>query len=248
MATLILTCLSSGSANLKKNGQLRMTYTISNGTFEITEFEGRTNGTRVFAEAINSIDVEINGVNKTISLEKYVDFNTSWTAWGVTDTSWGGLTGSSVSITIAVSNNHAILGTTVFTGHVVRNEGKVITMESLAALHEYNKKAYIATTPEALNAVLADGATILSPYQYGDELPEAGIAGRIFFKRLYNSRYDINADGVIDEMDANMVLEHANKTTLITDENTLKRADVNEDGEVDVKDAQQILQYVGSQA
>ena len=28
------------------------------------------------------------------------------------------------------------------------------------------------------------GATVLSSYQYGDELPAAGIKGRIFFKRL----------------------------------------------------------------
>lgn len=32
--------------------------------------------------------------------------------------------------------------------------------------------------------LFADGATVLSSYQYGDELPEAGTVGRIFFKRL----------------------------------------------------------------
>jgi hypothetical protein len=61
---------------------------------------------------------------------------------------------------------------------------KVVTAESLKALHEYNKEAYMAKTPDELNSVFADGATILSSYQYGDELPEAGTAGRIFFKRL----------------------------------------------------------------
>lgn len=61
---------------------------------------------------------------------------------------------------------------------------KVVTVESLSALHEYNKETYMVKTAEGLNSVLADGATILSSNQYGDELPEAGTVGRIFFKRL----------------------------------------------------------------
>ena len=61
---------------------------------------------------------------------------------------------------------------------------KVVTVESLAAVHEYNTETYMAKTAEDLNSVIADGATILSSYQYGDELPEAGTVGRIFFKRL----------------------------------------------------------------
>ena len=32
--------------------------------------------------------------------------------------------------------------------------------------------------------LFAAGDTVLSSYQYGDTLPEAGIAGRIFFKRV----------------------------------------------------------------
>ena len=32
--------------------------------------------------------------------------------------------------------------------------------------------------------LFASGETILSSYQYGDELPAAGNAGRVFFKRL----------------------------------------------------------------
>ena len=35
-----------------------------------------------------------------------------------------------------------------------------------------------------LSNLFANGNTILSSYQYGDELPAAGNAGRIFFKRL----------------------------------------------------------------
>lgn len=61
---------------------------------------------------------------------------------------------------------------------------KVVTVESLAALHEYNEEAYAANTAAGLANLFADGNTVLSSYQYGDELPAAGNAGRIFFKRL----------------------------------------------------------------
>jgi hypothetical protein len=37
---------------------------------------------------------------------------------------------------------------------------------------------------EGLANLFAAGATMLSAYQYGDELPEAGNVGRIFFKKL----------------------------------------------------------------
>lgn len=76
---------------------------------------------------------------------------------------------------------------------------KVVTAESLKALHDYNKETYITKTDIipmgnggtgadsgdlALQNLFADGWTVLSPYQYGDELPEACVPGRIFFKRL----------------------------------------------------------------
>lgn len=95
---------------------------------------------------------------------------------------------------------------------------KVVTVESLSALHEYNKSTY--ETKESVENLVGDlletkfdkpennivpivnggtnasdgatglanlfasGNTVLSSYQYGDELPEAGTVGRIFFKRL----------------------------------------------------------------
>lgn len=80
---------------------------------------------------------------------------------------------------------------------------KVITAESLKTLHDYNKETYETKenienriTPianggtgssdgaEGLANLFAAGITVLSSNQYGDELPEAGTAGRIFFKRL----------------------------------------------------------------
>lgn len=93
---------------------------------------------------------------------------------------------------------------------------KVVTAESLKALHDYNTQTY--ETKENIENLLAEkfdkpennivsienggtnsadgatglanlfaaGATVLSSHQYGDELPEAGTVGRIFFKRLIN--------------------------------------------------------------
>lgn len=91
---------------------------------------------------------------------------------------------------------------------------KVVSVESLAALHEHNKKVYETkeNVENLLNAkfdkpvnnivpianggtnasngatglknLFAAGNTILSSYQYGDTLPAAGNAGRIFFKKL----------------------------------------------------------------
>lgn len=91
---------------------------------------------------------------------------------------------------------------------------KVVSVESLNALHEYNTKTYETKEnienlldakfdkPEndivpivnggtnasdgatGLKNLFADGVTVLSSYQYGDELPEAGTVGRIFFKKL----------------------------------------------------------------
>lgn len=84
---------------------------------------------------------------------------------------------------------------------------KVITAESLKALHDYNELTYetkenvanlfeTTITPienggtnasdgaTGLANLFASGNTVLSSYQYGDELPEAGTVGRIFFKRL----------------------------------------------------------------
>lgn len=80
---------------------------------------------------------------------------------------------------------------------------KVITAESLLAVHEYNIETFetkenieARVTPiknggtnssdgaTGLANLFASGSTILSSYQYGDELPDAGTVGRIFFKRL----------------------------------------------------------------
>lgn len=91
---------------------------------------------------------------------------------------------------------------------------KVVTAESLKALHDYNAKIF--ETKENVESLLsekfdkpdnnvvpitnggtgasngatglanlfASGITVLSSHQYGDTLPAAGTKGRIFFKKL----------------------------------------------------------------
>ena len=76
---------------------------------------------------------------------------------------------------------------------------KVVTVESLSALHEHNKDTYVAKTDvisvenggtgsangaTGLANLFAAGVTVLSSNQYGDELPAAGTPGRIFFKKV----------------------------------------------------------------
>lgn len=91
---------------------------------------------------------------------------------------------------------------------------KVVTTESLKALHDYNAKIYetkenvenllndkfdkpannivpianggtgSSDGATGLKNLFASGITVLSENQYGDELPTAGTVGRIFFKRL----------------------------------------------------------------
>lgn len=97
---------------------------------------------------------------------------------------------------------------------MAETKDKIITAETLLALHEYNEATYDtkANVEELLSSkfdkpnnnivpianggtnasdgatglknLFAGGATVLSSYQYGDTLPEAGTVGRIFFKKL----------------------------------------------------------------
>lgn len=97
---------------------------------------------------------------------------------------------------------------------VAEIKDKVITAESLKALHDYDVETFETKEnvesllnekfdkPEnnivpianggtnasngatGLKNLFASGATVLSSYQYGDTLPAAGTAGRIFFKKL----------------------------------------------------------------
>lgn len=112
MATLIL-----NSSNWEV-AQLRITYTASNGTLKITEIEGKRSSTRSWNKSHQSISVSVGGVKKTISLSHYIDFDTSWTDWGATDTTWTGLSGSSISISITMPSSTTSYSEAKFSGNI----------------------------------------------------------------------------------------------------------------------------------
>lgn len=113
MATLTIT-----SSNWDV-GQIRITYTAANGALTITEIEGRrTDGYRSWSAKHTSLAVSVGGVSKTIALSHYIDFSADsvWTAWGATDTSWTGLTGTSVNISITMPSDDVAYDNASFAG------------------------------------------------------------------------------------------------------------------------------------
>lgn len=99
---------------------------------------------------------------------------------------------------------------------MAETKDKIVTAESLKALHDYNTETYetkenvetllnnkfdkpnnnivpianggtnASNGATGLKNLFAAGATVLSSHQYGDTLPAAGTVGRIFFKKLSN--------------------------------------------------------------
>ena len=111
MATVTL------SSSTWSAGNIRVTYTASNGTLKITEIEGKRSSTRSWNENDKAISVSVGGTSKSISLSHYVDFGTSWTAWGATDTSWSGLTGDSISISTTMQSGSPAYSGNTFSGN-----------------------------------------------------------------------------------------------------------------------------------
>ena len=60
-----------------------------------------------------------------------------------------------------------------------------LEVESLvdAKVEEYSEN-FVTKTEEGMAALFASGRMILSSNQYGNTLPDAGIAGRVFFKKV----------------------------------------------------------------
>ena len=113
MATLTLSSSSWG------DGKIRITYTASNGTLKITEIEGkRGDGYRSYNENDTAISVSVGGTSKSISLSHYVDFGASdWVTWGATDTSWTGLTGTSISVSTTMQSGTPAYSGATFSGN-----------------------------------------------------------------------------------------------------------------------------------
>ena len=119
MATLDLSCYSANGSGFKNNAQLRITYTALNGTLTITEIAARrTDGYRSYDKNDTTITVNIGGVSKSMSLSHYVDFKAnSWVNWQAADTSWAGLTGSSISITVTMPSSSTAFSNATFKGN-----------------------------------------------------------------------------------------------------------------------------------
>lgn len=113
MATVTLTS-SSWSP-----GRLRVTYSASNGTVTITELAGcRTDSYTSGYTTDKTVTVKVGSSSKSVSLSNYVKFSasSSYTTWGATDTSWTGLTGTSISITITMPSSSGAYSGKVFSG------------------------------------------------------------------------------------------------------------------------------------
>lgn len=111
MATVTL------SSSSWSDGDIRVTYTASNGTLTITEIEGKREYTRSWNADDKAITVTVGGTDKGISLGHYVDFGTSWTKWDATDTSWTGLTGTSIKISTTMQDGTPAYSGYTFTGN-----------------------------------------------------------------------------------------------------------------------------------
>ena len=120
MATKTLSCTSSNSSWFKGSAHLKVTYTASNGTFKITELAGYDDdGIRSWDSSKKSVTVKAGNTSKTVKLGHYVDFGKSgYTSWSATDTSWTGLTGSSVSFTVTLPSSSTTFSGSKFTGSV----------------------------------------------------------------------------------------------------------------------------------
>lgn len=116
MATVTLK--SSGWSG-DDNGGIQITYTASNGTLKITEIKGkRGDGYRSWNANDTAISVSVGGTKKSISLSHYVDFGaSSWVTWGATDTSWTGLTGTSIKISTTMQDGTPAYSGYTFTGN-----------------------------------------------------------------------------------------------------------------------------------
>ena len=75
-----------------------------------------------------------------------------------------------------------------YTSRIMESSSGVVTLnnkEIRTGIVEVNNGGTGATDgATGLKNLFASGATVLSSNQYGDELPEVGVVGRIFFKKI----------------------------------------------------------------
>lgn len=75
-----------------------------------------------------------------------------------------------------------IEGGGTFTEDIYVGDAKLMKVTDIVPISQGGTESSDGAT--GLANLFAAGETILSSHQFGDELPEAGTAGRIFFKRL----------------------------------------------------------------
>lgn len=94
MATFTVNCDGS-SSSFENNGNIRVTYTAGNGSVTITEIEGmRSDGYSSYEDASQTVKIAVGGVEKTINVTRVrFNANSSYSTWGLTDTTWTGLSG-----------------------------------------------------------------------------------------------------------------------------------------------------------
>lgn len=94
MATFVVNC-DGTSTSFENNGNIRVTYTAGGGSVTITEIEGmRTDGYSSYEDASQTIKIAVGGVEKTINVTRVrFNANSSYSTWGLTDTTWTGLSG-----------------------------------------------------------------------------------------------------------------------------------------------------------
>lgn len=119
MAGLYLSYSSGGDTNFANaNPQIYITYTAKNGTFTLTEIEGcRGDRYRSYNLDDKTISVSVGGTSKQVSLGHGVDFGANdFVTWNATDTSWTGLSGTSISIAVTMNSSSTGYDSAKFTG------------------------------------------------------------------------------------------------------------------------------------
>lgn len=69
------------------------------------------------------------------------------------------------------------------------------------------------------------------------------MAPQLRAKRLYK-KGDLNSDGSVDSTDSQIIIDHSNGTTIITDTDILNAMDVNDDEEINYKDRGAITNFI----
>lgn len=116
MATKIIPCTTSTWTD----ADIRVTYTASNGTLKVTELEGRAAwASDSWDNDVSSVSLKIGGVTKKVNVSRvYFGANNTWYTWSATDTTWTGLSGSSISFSTTLTSDLSSFDGAKFSGNL----------------------------------------------------------------------------------------------------------------------------------